>query len=99
MPFITEALWIRIAPLTGVTGASIMTQPYPSPDPALENPAAMAELNWLKAIVSALRNIRGEMNIDPGDEFRCCCKARTRQMLLVSNNIAILLVNWPVQNR
>ena len=65
MPFITEALWIRIAPLTGVTGASIMTQPYPLPDPALENPAAMAELNWLKAIVSALRNIRGEMNIDP----------------------------------
>jgi valyl-tRNA synthetase len=65
MPFITEALWQRITPLTGLTGPTIMTQPFPATDALRENQGAVADLDWVKAVVSAVRNIRGEMDIEP----------------------------------
>ena len=65
MPFITETLWRDIALRTGNTGASIMTQPYPTTEPTKIDETAIFEFEWIQAIVSGLRNIRGEMNIDP----------------------------------
>lgn len=65
MPFITEELWHLIAPLTGLSGPTIMLQPYPLYNPQLENKAVDAELNWVKNIIIAIRTIRSEMNIPP----------------------------------
>ena len=65
MPFITEALWQRIAPLTGLTGPTIMTQPFPRIDALRESQDAVANLDWVKTVISAIRNIRGEMDIEP----------------------------------
>ena len=65
MPFITEALWQRIAPLTGLTGPTIMTQPFPRIDALRESQDAVADLDWVKTVISAVRNIRGEMDIEP----------------------------------
>ena len=42
-----------------------MTQPYPSGDPGRVNQTALSEITWIQDVVSGLRNIRGEMNIDP----------------------------------
>ena len=42
-----------------------MTQPYPLGDPGRVNQTAMSEITWVQDVVSGLRNIRGEMNIDP----------------------------------
>ena len=65
MPFITEALWQEISSRTGQPRVSIMTQPYPSGDPGQVNQTALSEITWIQDVVSGLRNIRGEMNIDP----------------------------------
>ena len=65
MPFITATLWQRVAPKLGIGGASIMTQSYPA---AADYPAdddAEQQIEWLKAVITALRNIRGEASIKP----------------------------------
>ncbi|MBK1736136.1 hypothetical protein CKO15_12815 [Halorhodospira abdelmalekii] len=65
MPFITEAIWQRTAPLAGVSGETIMRQPYPESDPALRDPQAEAEIAWLQRVILGIRRIRGEMDISP----------------------------------
>jgi valyl-tRNA synthetase len=65
VPFITEELWRRVAPLTGVAGETIMLAPYPEPADLTEDPDAEAAVEWLKGVVLGIRNIRGEMNIKP----------------------------------
>jgi valyl-tRNA synthetase len=65
MPFITEDIWLRIAPLAGVQGASIMLAPWPQSAHFQHDPAAEAELRWVMQVVLAIRQIRGEMDISP----------------------------------
>ncbi|OGT44356.1 MAG: valine--tRNA ligase [Gammaproteobacteria bacterium RIFCSPHIGHO2_12_FULL_37_34] len=65
MPFITEEIWQRIAPLIGHTGKSIMLASYPPCDPHLINEHAEQQLTWLQRIIIAIRTIRSEMNIAP----------------------------------
>lgn len=69
MPFITEEIWQRVAPLAGKTGASIMLQPYPISQADKIDPQAEADLEWLKAVTLAVRNIRGEMAISLGKQL------------------------------
>ncbi|WP_186160187.1 valine--tRNA ligase [Burkholderia gladioli] len=72
IPFITEALWQKVAPLAGrypagaAEGeASLMVQAYPVADLAkLDEPSEQWALE-LKAVVDACRNLRGEMNLSP----------------------------------
>jgi valyl-tRNA synthetase len=66
MPFITEEIWQRVSKLLGISGESIMLQPYPAFDSESINSQAQADIEWLKRIIIAIRNIRGEMNITPG---------------------------------
>jgi valyl-tRNA synthetase len=66
MPFISEEIWQRVAPLAGRAGATIMHSAYPECEQALVDPQANADIDWLKALVMGVRNIRGEMNIAPG---------------------------------
>jgi valyl-tRNA synthetase len=67
MPFITEEIWHAIAPKLGITGNSISSKPYPLPaDFGAVDASAGANIEWLRAVVSAIRRIRSEMNIPPG---------------------------------
>ncbi|MFB4202462.1 Valine--tRNA ligase [wastewater metagenome] len=65
MPFITEEIWQRVAPLAGVEGETIMRQPYPAPETAREDSEAEAEIAWVQQVILGVRRIRGEMNISP----------------------------------
>ncbi|CAA9889876.1 valyl-tRNA synthetase [Candidatus Methylobacter favarea] len=66
MPFITEEIWQRVAPLAGISADSIMLQPYPVADEAKIDLNALREVNWIMAFILGVRRIRGEMNIAPG---------------------------------
>ncbi|MCY1403192.1 Valine--tRNA ligase [compost metagenome] len=66
MPFITEEIWQRIAPLAGIEGKTIMLQPWPVANETRIDQAAEDDIEWLKGLMLGTRNIRGEMNIGPG---------------------------------
>ncbi|MFW3615046.1 valine--tRNA ligase [Billgrantia antri] len=70
MPFISEEIWQRVAPLAGkATGdgsESIMAQPWPQPENDKLDEAATRDIEWLKGVIVAVRNVRAEMNIAPG---------------------------------
>ncbi|GLP95606.1 valine--tRNA ligase [Paraferrimonas sedimenticola] len=65
MPFITESIWDRVKPVAGVEGESIMLAAYPQFDETKVDEQAMAELEWLKAAIVAVRAVRAELNIAP----------------------------------
>ena len=64
MPFLTEDLWRRVAPAAGIEGETVMIQPWPGTGEA--DPAAEAEVEWIKTFVLAVRHVRGEMDIASG---------------------------------
>jgi len=66
MPFITEEIWQRVAPLLGIAGDTVMLQGYPKADTAQIDQQAIAEIDWLMQVILGVRRIRGEMNIAPG---------------------------------
>ncbi|MXZ44317.1 MAG: valine--tRNA ligase [Gammaproteobacteria bacterium] len=69
MPFITEKLWQNIAPGLGKDGESIMLESYPTSAKLKEDKAAETAIGWLKGVISAVRNIRGERQIPPNKEI------------------------------
>ena len=69
MPFVTEEIWQRVAPLAGRTGPSIMLQPYPVPRPELDDAEAVEHMTWVKDLVLAIRSIRGELDLAPGRQI------------------------------
>ncbi len=66
MPFITEEIWQSVKPLAGVSGTTIMTQPFPRADESKIDPDAEAEMEWVMQFILGIRQIKGEMNIAPG---------------------------------
>ncbi len=66
MPFITEELWQKVAPLAGRSGDTIMLQSYPQRDDSLIDDEAIRELDWVKSFIVGIRSIRSEMDIKPG---------------------------------
>ncbi len=72
IPFITEELWQKVAPLAGKLKVgetkSIMLAPYPAPDQTKINEAAETWVATLKEMTNAARNLRGEMNVSPAEK-------------------------------
>jgi valyl-tRNA synthetase len=65
IPFITEEIWQRMAPLAGAAGNTIMRQPYPVPDTSRIDAEACREIEWVMETINGVRKIRSGMNIDP----------------------------------
>jgi valyl-tRNA synthetase len=67
MPFVTEEIW-RQLPLERRDG-SIMAASFPKPEERFDDDQASEEMGLVIEIITALRNIRGEMNVSPGDQI------------------------------
>ncbi|MEM7210049.1 MAG: valine--tRNA ligase [Pseudomonadota bacterium] len=66
MPYITEELWQKVGPLTGIDSESIMIAPFPTAEAHKIDDAAAGEIEWVKQFVLGVRKIRAEMDIAPG---------------------------------
>jgi valyl-tRNA synthetase len=67
MPFITEELWNLMKERK--EGESISTSKFPKVDESKSNPDAEKEMEFIQELISAIRNIRGEMNIPPSKQL------------------------------
>ena len=63
MPFITEEIWQRLKAPAGVQGETLMLQPWPVANEARIDAAAEGDIEWVKALMLGVRQIRGEMKI------------------------------------
>ncbi|MCU7837223.1 MAG: valine--tRNA ligase [gamma proteobacterium symbiont of Taylorina sp.] len=69
MPFITEEIWQRVAPLSGIQADTIMLQPFPEPDNSKIDHIAISEMQWLQQFVLGVRQIRSGYDIKPGKKL------------------------------
>lgn len=65
IPFVTEELWQKVAPVAGKQGDSIAVTAYPEAQPEKIDEASIAYVGRIKAMVDACRTLRGEMGVSP----------------------------------
>ncbi|HJY40364.1 MAG TPA: valine--tRNA ligase, partial [Steroidobacteraceae bacterium] len=65
VPFVTEELWQSVAPKLGIAETTIMLRHYPLAADFAVDDGAEADIEWLKAMVTALRRMRSELNVPP----------------------------------
>jgi valyl-tRNA synthetase len=65
IPFVTEELWQKVAPVAGRMGESVSIASYPVSQPERIDQTAIAHVAKLKQMVDACRNLRGEMSVSP----------------------------------
>ena len=81
MPFITEELWHRVAPLIEKQGESIMLESFPKQDD-LESDADSAEqIEWIKLFILGVRRIRAERDISPSKSLNVFVRNGTEKEL------------------
>ncbi len=74
MPYITEEIWQTIGPIAGKSGDTIMLAQYPKADEAKIDAQADIDIEWLKGVITGIRNIRADMGIGPGKPVKCFFK-------------------------
>ncbi|MCH1924295.1 valine--tRNA ligase [Shewanella sp. C32] len=73
-PYITETIWHRVKPLAGVEGETLMLMPFPEYQADKADTEAQADLEWVKQVIVAVRNIRAELNIAPSKPLNALLK-------------------------
>ncbi|WP_444994423.1 valine--tRNA ligase [Aliikangiella sp. IMCC44359] len=74
IPFITEEIWQRLAPMVNTSADSIMISPFPIYDKSLIDEKALGDLSWLQKLIVGIRNIRGELNVSPAKPINVLLK-------------------------
>jgi valyl-tRNA synthetase len=69
IPFITEELWQKVAPVAGRAGESVSIAAYPVSQPDRIDTAAEAHVAKLKGLVDSCRTLRAEMNVPPSTKL------------------------------
>ena len=88
MPYITEEIWQTLAPIADKKGDTIMLAPFPQADESKIDAQAETDIEWLKGVITGIRNIRAEMGIGPGKPVKCFFKGGSAddQRRLEANN-------------
>ncbi len=91
IPFITEELWQTVAPMAGrKTHDTILLAGYPVCDEQRIDTAAEAQIERLKGLISACRNLRGEMSLSPATKVPLIIAASREEQALLAEAAPIL---------
>ncbi len=90
MPFISEEIWQTLPGKRAA--ASIMLAEYPRPKPEWDYHEGATEMELVMAVISAIRNIRGEMEVPPSKSIAAIldCKSAASLKLLMKNEAYII---------
>ncbi|MFC3023193.1 valine--tRNA ligase [Vibrio zhugei] len=76
IPYITETIWQSVKPLVdGISGDTIMLQALPQYDENNVHQEALDDIEWVKAFITSIRNLRAEYDINPGKPLEVMLKA------------------------
>jgi valyl-tRNA synthetase len=78
MPFITEEIWQQLPQRR--ENESIMVAEFPKPDKRYDDETGADQMALIIDVVNALRNIRGEMNLPPGEPITAFIRTRSKEM-------------------
>ncbi|MEM7217935.1 MAG: valine--tRNA ligase [Pseudomonadota bacterium] len=92
MPFITEAIWRELGERSADAAGTIMLQSYPLAAEFDVDESATTAVEWLKRIIEAVRNIRGEANIKPSQELGLLLDGGDAQDRRLADSNATLLM-------
>lgn len=87
MPFVTEELWEKI----GKEKGPLSLQPWPTSVKKLIDKNAEKQMDSIMSLVSAIRNIRSQWNINPVEQIECrLITASSKDATLLTDNTAVL---------
>lgn len=91
IPFITEEIWQKVKGFANVEGDTIMLQPFPTVETNAIDEQAEVQINWIKELIIAVRNIRAESNIAPskGLDFLVRNISDNEQAILANNELLL----------
>ncbi len=88
-PFVTEEIWHS---LPGTEG-SIMKATWPDHIKPGDDPVAERQMDTVMAIITGIRNVRGEMNISPSTALTVAARPEAREIGAVIEDNRELIVN------
>ena len=102
IPFITEVIWLEIANRLKIGRETVMLESFPSPTDFESNHDAHSEIEWLKNLVTGIRNIRGESKIKPSTKIEILLqngssedkKYIEQSEMLLKRSTNIERINW-----
>ena len=91
IPFITEEIFEQCRSLNNDKSERLITKPYPEVDETLISKNSESEIAWLQEFILGIRQIRGEMNIEPGKPLPCFIQnLNTSDETYIKNNLSII---------
>ncbi|GAL10499.1 valyl-tRNA synthetase [Vibrio astriarenae] len=92
LPYITESIWQSVKPLVdGVEGETIMTQALPQFNEENFDAEIVADIEWVKTFITAIRNLRAEYDIAPSKGLSVMVKlADEKDAARIEANKAVL---------
>ncbi|MBI5056350.1 MAG: valine--tRNA ligase [Nitrospirae bacterium] len=88
MPFITEEIWQQLP--CKRHDDSLCIRQYPSAEEGIEDKTAEEKLNIVMDAVTAIRNIRGELNLSPSLELQALIRASNNAEATLNENITYI---------
>ncbi len=83
IPFITEEIWQNIQT---DSAESIVISPWPTAQSSLIDEQSEEQIRFLQESISAIRNLRAEMNVQPGQKIKVHFKANSERSELITQN-------------
>ncbi len=90
MPFLTEELWQRLASNGDGRRDSVALTSYPSPSPEFTDEAAERDMDALRGIITAARNLRAEMSADPKQQLDGALYSQTAALDLAKAHLDVI---------